>query len=133
MNTDTLTRILRFDAAANVLGGIGLAAAGGWLAGPIGLTSAWPIRIVGLALVVYGVENLLVARRTSPGALTGLVVVDLAFAVGVLTVAIADPTGAETWARWTLAGIADLSAAFGIAKIVGMRSLDPGRTASDAV
>lgn len=133
MGTHTLERILRLDAAANALAGTALVAAGGWLAAPLGLASAWPIRIAGLALVAYGVENLLVARRTSTGGLTGLIAVDLVFAVAVLGVAIADPTSAETWARWALAGVADLSAAFGIAKLFGLRTLGGRQTASDTV
>lgn len=132
MNTQTRTRILRLDAAANVLSGTALAVAGGLLAAPLGLATAWPVRIVGLALIVYGAENLLVARRTSRGGLTALIAADLAFAVVMATVAIADPTGAETWARWGLVGVADVSAAFGIAKVIGLRSLATARPASDA-
>lgn len=137
MNTHTLTRILRLDAAANVLAGLVLVAAAGWLAEPVGLGSGWPIRIAGVALVVYGVENLVVARRTSSGTssagLTGLIVVDLVFAAAALGVAVADPTAAETWARWALVAVADLSAVFGIAKIVGLRSLGSRQPAGDAV
>lgn len=123
MNADTLTRILRFDAAANVLAGAGLVVAGGWLAAPVGSGSSWPIRLAGLALVVYGVENLLVARRTTTAGLTSLIVVDLVFALVVLGIAVADPTSAETWARWAMAGIADVSAVFGIAKFIGLRDV----------
>lgn len=123
MSTTTLTTVLRLDAVANVLAGIVLVAASSWLAQPLGLGSAWPVVVGGLALVAYGVENQLVARRPSSTGLTALITVDLAFAAAALAVALADPTGAETWARWALAGVADLSAMFGIAKVVGLRSL----------
>lgn len=123
MNTATLTRILRLDAAANALAGAGLVLAGAWLATPLGVGSAWPIRIAGIALAVYGVENLLVARRLSHAGLTALIVVDLAFAIVVTGIAVADPSAAETWARWALVAIADISAVFGIAKIVGLRDV----------
>lgn len=122
MSTNTLTTVLRLDAAANVLAGIVLLAAGGWLAGPLGLGSAWPVVVGGLALVAYGAENQLIARRPSSTGLVALIAVDLGFAAAALAVAVADPTGAETWARWALAGVADLSAVFGIAKAVGLRS-----------
>lgn len=133
VNTRKLTRILRLDAAANVLAGLVLLAAAGWLAGPLGLGTAWPIRICGVALVVYGVENLVVARRTTSAGLAGLIAVDLVFAAAALGVAVADPTAADTWARWALVGVADLSAAFGIAKILGLRALGSRRPAGDAV
>lgn len=125
MGTHTLTRILRLDAAANVVAGAGIVAASGWLAGPLGLGSGWPLLVVGLALVAYGMENLAVSHRTSAAGLTALIFVDLTFAAVVLGIAIVDPTSAETWTRWSLAAVADLSAVFGIAKFVGLRGLGP--------
>jgi Na+/H+ antiporter NhaA len=127
MHPTTLTRTLRIDAAANALAGAVLVAAGGWLATPLGLAAGWPLRFVGAALAAYGAENLLVARRPTAVTLTGLVVVDLLFGAAVLVVAIANPTAAEGWARWTLAAAADLSLAFGVMKLFGLRSLH-GRT-----
>lgn len=123
MPTTTLTTTLRVDAAANAAAGISLAAAGGWLAAPVGLASGWPLRLVGLALVVYGIENLLVSRRISGPGLATLVAIDLLFAIAVVGLAVQDPTGAATWARWGMALVASVSAAFGIAKTAGLRSL----------
>ncbi|MGH3443390.1 MAG: hypothetical protein ACRDUY_15370 [Nitriliruptorales bacterium] len=122
MTPTTLERTLRVDAVANALAGVALVAAGGWLAAPVGLTAGWPIRLAGLALAVYAVENLMVARRPSAGGPVGLIAVDVAFAAAVLAVAIANPSGAETWVRWLLVAAADLSLAFGIAKLHGLRS-----------
>lgn len=130
MNTDRLDSILRLDAAANALAGVALVAAAGLLTEPLGLTSAWAVVVTGLLLGGYGIENLLVARRTTPAGLRALVAVDLGFAAAVLAFAIADPTGAETWMRWSLVAVADLSAAFGIAKMLGLRGLDATRPAS---
>ena len=123
MRTGTLTNLLKLDAAANVAGGVALLAAGTWLADPLGLGSVWPLWLVGVVFLVNGAGNWLVGRNPTRGGLIGLIGVDLAFAVAVLGIAIADPTGAETWARWGLAGLADVVAAVGIAKIVGLRSL----------
>lgn len=123
MHTHTLTTLLRLDAAANVAGAIALFAAAAWLAGPIGLGSTWPLWLVAVLFVVNGIENALVARRTTTAGLTGLVAVDLVFAIAVLGIAVTDPTGAETWARWGMAGLAGITAAVGIAKVVGRRSL----------
>lgn len=132
MNTHTLTRLLNLDAAANIVAGTVVTAASGWLVEPLGLPATWPVVVVGLGLVAYGVENLLVARRPNTGGVVTLAAIDLAFAVAVLTLAIADPTSAETWSRWTLGAVADLSAVFGIAKLLGVRSLrqEPARSAA---
>lgn len=129
MRTHTLTTVLKADAAANVLGGIALIAAGGALAGPVGIATAWPIRLVGIALIVYGIENLLVSRRLTVGGLTSLAAVDLVFAVAVLGLAIVDPTSAETWIRWAFVVVAELSATMGIAKILGLRARSVQRAA----
>lgn len=126
MHPNTLTTTLRLDAAANALAGLSLAAAGGWLAAPAGLASAWPLRLAGLALVVYAIENFLVSRRTSRPGLAALVAIDLAFAVAVLGLATQDPTGAATWLRWGMVLVASVSATFGAVKITGLRSLAGG-------
>lgn len=122
MQQHSLTNLLRLDAAANVLGGLGLLAAGGWLADPLGLGAGWPLWLVGVLFLVNGAENALVARRTTTGGLTGLIATDLGFALAVLGVVVADPTGAQPWARWAMAGLAALTAGVGIVKIVGLRS-----------
>lgn len=127
MGTERLHQILRLDGAANLLAGIGLIVTAGLLADPLGLDSGWPVAGVGLALGVYGVENLLVARRTTPTALRALIAVDLGFAVAVTAFAMVDPTAAETWMRWALVATAVLSADFGIAKFLGLRALGAPR------
>ena len=121
MSTMALPRLLRLDAAANVLAGTAVTAMAGWLTGPLGIPSAWPLRIVGLVLVAYGLENLMVARRPSRSGLVSLTAVDLAFAAAVVVVALADPTSAATWLRWVLVAAAALSAAFGTAKLMAVR------------
>lgn len=132
MKTTTLTRVLHLDAGANALAGIALIVVAGWVAGPLGLGSAWPVRLLGLALTIYGVENLLVARRTTTAGLAALIAIDLGFAAAALGVAIADPTAAEPWARWLLVGVADLSATMGVVKLLGLRSLRGDRVVSGA-
>lgn len=127
MKQDTLTHVLNIDAAANLAGGLALLVTAGWLTAPLGLDAAWPLWLLGVLLLVTGVENGLVARRTTRGGLLGLTAVDLLFAVGVLWVAIADPTAAETWTRWAIAGLADVVVIIGIVKLAGTRSLDSAR------
>ncbi|MDX1620000.1 MAG: hypothetical protein R3320_03360 [Nitriliruptorales bacterium] len=126
MGTDTLTTILKLDAVANEVGGIGLILGGAWLAEPMGLGAAWPLWLAGTLLLINGYENWAVARDPSATALKALAAVDLAFAVAVLGLAVANPTGAETWARWTLAIVGDVTAVAGITKLVGLRRVRGG-------
>lgn len=125
VNRTLLTRTLQLDGIANTAAGIALVAAAGWLTGATGV-GVLPLRIVGLLLVVYGIENLLVARTPTRGGLAVLAAVDLIFAAGALAVAILDPTGAATGVRWTVAVIADLSLVMGIAKLAGLRRMGEG-------
>lgn len=113
-----LTRILHADAAVNAAAGLALVTAADVFVAPLGLTTVWPLRLLGALLVVYGVENALVARNPTRHAILGLVAVDAAFTAGVVALAIVDPTGAETWLRWTLIVVAGLAAMMGIAKAV---------------
>lgn len=121
----TLPRILWADAAANVVAGAALLVAGGWLAEPAGLGTAGPIRVVGVLLVIYGVENAMVARRPTRTGINLLIAVDLLFALAAIAVAVYDPAGAATWVRWATVVIADLSATMGVTKIVRGRTADP--------
>lgn len=123
MNRRTLTTALHLDGAVNVGAGITLVAAGGWLAAPIGLTAGWPLRLAGVLLALYGIENRLVARRPTRSWLTGLGAVDICFATAAFAVAVADPTTAETWVRWAAVAVAVGSVTFGFVKLAGRAAL----------
>lgn len=123
MRTERLHTILRLDGAANLLSGVALVAGAGLVARPLAIGSGLPVAIAGLVLLAYGVENLLVARRITRARLRTLIAVDLGFAAAVVAFAVADPTGAETWMRWALVAVAEVSAAFGVAKVVGLLGL----------
>jgi hypothetical protein len=121
MNTDTLVITLRVDAATNAAAGLGLVVAGGWLAPHLGIPAGWPLRLAGLVLLAYAVENALVARRPTRTALLGLAGVDMGFVVAVLGAALFDPTGAAAPARLALCAIALASLGFGAFKLRASR------------
>jgi hypothetical protein len=116
-----LTRLLRLDATANVAGGAALAAASVLLAPALGLDNPWPLVAVGVALVVNGELNLKVAAHPSRRGVASLIAIDLIFAAAALELAVTDPFGADSWARWFLVAVADLSAIVGLAKWYGKR------------
>lgn len=130
MSQRTLANILNVDAAANLAGGLALLLAAGWLAAPLGLDATWPLWLLGVGLLVNGYENGVVGRRTTRGGLLGLAAVDLVFAIGVLWVAIADPTGAQTWMRWTITGLATVVMILGIVKLAAVRLVNTARGAA---
>jgi hypothetical protein len=121
-----LPQVLRVDAVLNAGAGLGVLLAAPALAAPLGLATAWPLRIVGALLLINGVEHWLAARATPPARtmVTGLAIVDFAFAAAVLGIAVSDPTGVEAWMRWALAGLADLTAVFGILKLAALRQAE---------
>lgn len=127
VNRTLLTRTLQLDGVANAAAGVALIPAAGWLSGPTGV-EAMPLRIIGLVLIAYGIENLLVARTPTRRGVAGLAAVDLVFAAIALVAAVLDPTGAATGVRWTVAVVADLSLVMGVVKLAGLRRLEPAAT-----
>jgi hypothetical protein len=123
VDTQRLEAVVRADALINVTGGLALMLAGGWLAPYVGLASGWPLRVAGVLLVVYGLENHLVARRPTASGWTGLIAVDVGFAAAMLVLAITDPTGAVSWMRWALVAVGLASLTFGMIKLAGRRLL----------
>lgn len=123
MTLDALTATLRLDAVANVLAGVVLVPAAGRLAAPLGLEAAWPLRVLAVVLIVYGVDNALVAARPATRWLTALIAVDVGFGIALLAVAVTDPTGAATPARGVIGAVAVASLAMGLAKLGGRRRL----------
>ncbi len=119
MTDNTIITMLRLDAAFNLAGGAALLAAAGWLAPHVGISAAWPLHLLAVALLVNGVENLVVARRRTAGRLAALAAADLGFAAGVLALATVDPTGAASWVRWTLAVLGAATIAMASVKLAG--------------
>ena len=74
-----------------------------------------------MALLVNGMEILVVSRRCSAGGLTVLATVDLGFAAGVLALAALDPIGVAGWVRWALAMLGAASVAMALVKLAGRR------------
>lgn len=109
MPTPTLTQILQLDGAANLLAAAALALLAPALADPAGLTAAWPLWLLAAGLAAYGLENAMISRRPDRAAVTALITIDGLFALAVLALVLANPTGAEVWVRWVLFAAAELA------------------------
>ena len=109
--------LLLDGAGCIVLGALVLLSAGA-LAGPAGLPAPWPLWLLGALLVLYGLDNLLVARRPGRTGLQVLAAVDVAFALGAGALALLDPTGAVAAVRVGLLVLALVSLSMGAAKLV---------------
>ena len=116
--TDLVRLAIIVDAIANLLAAAVLWSGSGTWASAFGLESSGPILALGALFFVNGVECWLTARRpTMPSTwLWGLAGVDFVFGVSALAIAIADPSGAESWARWVLAALADAALVIGAVK-----------------
>lgn len=118
-----LARVLRFDAAFSTLCGVALIALAGVIASGFGLATPWGLVALGVVFVAYGDLNLLISRteRLSGRAVVALIAADLIFAAVLIGVAVANPSGAETWARWVMVASADAAATVALAKWRGLR------------
>ncbi len=112
------------DGAGSLLLGAVLLVLPGWLATGVGVGPA-PIRVFGAVFVVNGLVNGHVSRSLTRSAMVPPVAIDVVFGLGVLLVAVMDPFGAETWARWLLGATGLLSLDLAAAKVYG-RSLASG-------
>ena len=119
-----LRPLLRIDAVGSVVIGLGLVAVAGWLASPLGLASSLPILIVAGLFILNGPLNAVAARRLSRTRLLGPIAVDALFGLVMLVVAVADPAGAQLWARWAVAVVGVLSLDLAAAKAWGRARLD---------
>lgn len=118
-----LQPLLRIDAVGSVVIGVALVVAAGTVQGRLGLGSIAPIVLLGALFVVNGPVNGVAARRLTRASLVGPVTIDAVFGVVMLAVAIADPSGAELWARWGIAAVGVLSLDLAVAKAWGRTRL----------
>jgi hypothetical protein len=130
MNTRIVTLVLAMDAAANALLAAVLLVAARPLAAALGGIATWPLIVLA---VLLGVNALLCGRAVrsdvpDAGLLRGLAVVDAAFAVAVVGLTLADPTGAAAWLRWTLGALGVV-----VAAVAGIKWLAASRLTAGAV
>ena len=118
-----LRRVLRFDAAFSTLSGVALIALAGLIDSGFGLGTPWVLVALGVVFVAYGDLNLLISRPEvlSGRAVAGLIAADLIFAAVLVDVAVTNPSGADTWARWVMVASADAAATVALAKWRGLR------------
>lgn len=108
MTTTTLaTLVLRVDATANAALAAGVFALQERLTDAAGLASTWPLGVPAVLLAVNGALCWSATRGAgpSPRELRHLAEIDVVFAVAVLGLALADPSGADTWLRVVLGGL----------------------------
>jgi hypothetical protein len=130
MNTRIVTLVLSLDAAANALLAVALLVAARPLGAALGDVATWPL--VALA-VLLGVNALLCwraarAQAADAGLLRALALVDGLFALAVVGMAIADPTGAAAWLRWTLGALGAV-----VAVVAELKWVAAGRRSATAV
>lgn len=120
MPMPTLSATLRLDGATNLTGATALAILAPTLTAPAGMVATWPLWLLAGGLAAYGLENEVVARRPRRRTVIALIVADAAFAVALLTVALANPTDAVLWLRWALFAVADLALIAATLKTYGL-------------
>jgi hypothetical protein len=119
--------VLHVDAVVNVGLAAGVLALLGPLAAAAGLGSVWPLIVLAALLLANGALCWRAARADGPAprALRGLAEIDVVFTVAVAWLALADPTGAATWLRVLLGGLAAAVGAVAAVKLVLAARLVP--------
>lgn len=126
MTTERLAPlVLRLDAGANAALALAIGTAAPLLVEAGGLEASWPLGALAVLLAGNGVACWRAAARPTPAALVALAGVDLVFAAVIGGLALADPTAADVWLRWGAAGMADVVAVVGLAKLWWARALRP--------
>jgi hypothetical protein len=125
-----LAPLHRIDGIGSAVVGLALLAAPGWLQAGLGPGTGAGIRLLGGLFVVNAWVNLRAVAPDRPGATRTSAVVDLLFGVGAVTVAVLDPSGAATWARWLVAALGVVSLDLAAVKAWGahrtIADADPG-------
>lgn len=131
MDERILVRTLQVDGLGTPLFAVGALVAAAPIAEAIGVSRSWPIAVLSAALVVYGIDNLSIARRPRRATVVPLVAVDLGFAVAMLAIAAGDPWGATTLGRVGLVGLGLASATMGTLKWLGLPTAAAASAATD--
>jgi len=89
----------------------------------LGLSASWIMLVLGVGLIVYGIEIYLAARSepVNTGIARFAVYADLAWVVGSAVLIFANLVPFTTAGKWTIAIIADVVLVFAILQYVGLR------------
>lgn len=126
-STTAVRRWLRANATFSTLSGVAVAAAAPWLADQLGTDATALVRLVGVALVVYGVDLAVLATRSAPlvRRLTPAVVVADVVWVAVSAAALAAGAVATTVGTLLVADVAAIVAVFAIGQYRALRNVAP--------
>lgn len=93
------------------------------IAGFLGLSASWIILVLGLGLIVYGIEIYLAARSepVHRGIARFAVYADLVWVLGSAALIFADLVPFTDAGKWAIAIIADIVLVFAILQYVGLR------------
>lgn len=93
------------------------------IAGFLGIGASWIILVLGLGLIVYGIEIFLAARSNplNRGFAKFAVYADLAWVLASAVLIFANLAPITTAGRWAIAIVADIVLVFAILQYVGLR------------
>lgn len=94
----------------------------------LGITASWIILVLGISLVLYGIEILLAARAepVHTGIAKFAVYADLAWVIASAGLIFANLVDFTTAGKWAIAILADVVLVFAIVQFVGLRRLAKG-------
>jgi hypothetical protein len=125
-NSSSLLKNALFgNSAFSVISGVVCLLFSGAIASFLGLSAPWIILVLGVGLVVYGVEIFLAARAepVNRSIATFAVYADLAWVLGSAILIFANLIPLTTGGKWAIAIVADIVLVFAILQYVGLRRL----------
>ena len=125
VNTYDVRLVLRLNALTSLGSGLAMLFGAGTLAGELGISDPGVLGLLGLGLVVFGVDALFfsVRRRLRKLHVLGFVVADTAFVVGSLSLLVAAPDALTVLGRALVAAASAVVAWFAMTQYRGARHL----------
>lgn len=122
-NSSLLRNALLGNSAFSFISGVAFVLFSRTIADFLGLPASWIILVLGIGLILYGIEIFLAARAepVNKTLATFAIYADLAWVLGSAVLIFANLIDFTTAGKWAIAIIADIVLVFAILQYVGLR------------
>lgn len=124
-NSNLLRKALYGNSIFCALSGLDFAIFSKPISNFLGLSNSWVILVLGIILVLYGIEVFIFARKEkiSEGFAKFVIVADIAWVIGSAILIFTNLIPFTTAGKWAIAIIADIVLVFAIVQYVGLKRL----------
>lgn len=124
-NSNLLRKALYGNSIFCTLSGLDFAIFSKPISSFLGLSTSWVILVLGIILVLYGIEVFIFARKEkiSEGFAKFVIVADIAWVIGSAVLIFSNLVPLTIAGKWAIAIVADIVLVFAIVQSVGLRRL----------